>query len=279
MELFMNGNELMSWYKTKLREVKSNYTLALVKDVDGVHDMRVALKRMKAFFNLLGAISDDFDAKKRFRHFKKLARNSGAIRDAQVQIELLADINKPLGLDVTSYRDFLLSHEEKGFKELLVFAESDPIGKLKGVKKTISRALDDSTSVRVETMAQGRFYNLRNNLVLAGREQLEETVLHTIRILSKEIHYTFEILYQCLHLFEGRDDFVPEIKKVHQVLGKWHDYDVSLEYLDAFFTGNGVSPTDEPYSLLVKSVRKEKQRLHKKFSSVVKRFNDVAVTL
>lgn len=271
---------LSDYYQARFDEILSNYNLALEKDVDGVHDMRVSLKRMKAFFNIIGAIDDGFDPKKRFRSFKKIAKKSGNLRDVQVQIELITDVNKTLGLDVSAYYDYLGRQETESHEMFRAFAESSPLDNLKNAKKTIEKALEDISRVRAETKVQGRFFNIRNNLVIAGREKtLAEETLHRIRILSKEIHYTFEILNQCFNLYNERTDFVKAIKKVHQVLGSWHDYEVGLEHLDCFFAATGITSSQEPYTAIIKHMRTEKRKLHRKFGSTVKRFCDTAITL
>jgi CHAD domain-containing protein len=276
----MNDSPLAEYYRELHGTVLANYSLSLVKDVDGIHDMRVALKRMKAFFNLLGAVSDDFDGKKSFRPYKKISNRSGGLRDAQVQLALLEEVNKPLGLDVGAFKAHLEARETIYFEEFTAFTEQNPLAKLTKAEKAVIETLKPLSPVRIETKALGRFYNLRNNLVIAGREEsLREDVLHKVRILSKEVHYTFEIVNRCMHMFEDRPDFIPEIKKVHGVLGKWHDYDVALVHLAEFFTESGTDSSKEPYSVLTKSIRENRRSLHRKFGSVIKKFCSVAVTL
>lgn len=271
---------LLDYYQMKVDEISRHFALARENNVDGVHDLRVALKRLKAFYNLVGAVGESFNAKKRFRPFKAIARNTGELRDAHVQLELLDETSKALKIDALAYRDFLSAIESEKFEHFTVFAETNPLETIVESGALIAEALEKTGIVRAETMAQGRFYNLRNNVVIAGGdEKKSETALHTVRILAKETHYTFEILQQCFGMFNERADFIAEIKKVHQTLGKWHDYEVFLGHLDDFFRQNGHNPADEPYKTLISHVRKEKGKLAKKFWTVVAPFSDVAMTL
>ena len=62
----MFRKDMMDYYQSKMKDIKRNYALAVEKNVyDGVHDLRVDLKRMKAFFNLVESINRDFKAKKK----------------------------------------------------------------------------------------------------------------------------------------------------------------------------------------------------------------------
>ena len=277
----MYHSDMLKYYRAKLDTVRSNYFLALEKnDVDGVHDLRVALKRLKAFFNLVGSLSETFDAKKQFRDFRRIAKKTGGLRDSQVQLELLGEVNSDIKTDLSGYTAFLGKLEGECYERFLVFAAGDPLSKLDGMEKKIKRSLRPVTPVRAETKALGRFYNLRNDLVLRGRDGVHKIEnLHKIRILSKEIHYTFEILNQGLHLFETVTTFVKDIKKVHQVLGKWHDYEVCLDHLNDFFRENESAVKDEQYAVFTKRVRNEKKRLEKKFESVIDDFVKKAVLL
>ena len=99
---------MIQYFQSKLHEIQYNYSLALEKnDIDGVHDLRVAIKRMKAFFNLVESISGDFNAGKKFRNFRKIAKNTGGLRDSQVQQILLKKMQSKLDLDINEYEIFL----------------------------------------------------------------------------------------------------------------------------------------------------------------------------
>jgi len=272
--------ELLDYYDATLEEIERNHALALERDADGVHDMRVALKRMKAFFNLLGAVCDDFAPKESFRGFRKIAKKSGLLRDSRVQMELADEMNGKLKLDLSGYSAFLSKMEDEGYETFVNFSRRNPMKRLKGCRKIISRSLRGISPVRAETKAQGRFYNLRNNLIMAGREENpKEENLHKVRILSKEIHYTFEILGRCLHLFEDRTDFVKDIKRVHQILGKWHDYEVALDYVRMFLSDGGEETGDTPYNLLTEHILAQKRKLENKFRSVIPEFIEKAMLL
>jgi len=274
----MFRDALLSYYSEKAEIITYNYYLAVKRDVDGIHDMRVAIKRMKALFNLLQAAGIDFDAKKRFKHFKRIAKNSGQLRDAQVQCDLMTKANKKQKRDLSGYEAYLANMEEEGFQQFRKFSKCDPLSKLKGKKKIISHTLKISTPVRAETMSRGRFINLLNNLIMAGRDpEYHEENLHKVRILSKEIHYTFEILTGCLGLYEDRTEFPVNIKKVHSVLGKWHDCEVCLDLIADYAAQSGEGGKGTPLDSFARDIRDEKKRLRDKYKGAVAEFIEYAV--
>ena len=159
------------------------------------------------------------------------------------------------------------------------FSMKEPIKKLKDSSKLIKKAFKNCTPIWAETKAHGRFYNLKNDLIILSRgNNLVEEILHKVRIQSKETHYTLEIVQQCFHILEDRTDFISEIKKVHQVLGKWHDFDISLVYLNNFMIGYNNGFSKETYIQLEKHINKEKAKLSKNFRTVLDKFSKTAAS-
>jgi len=271
--------EMMDYYQSKMKDIKRNYALAVEKnDYDGVHDMRVDLKRMKAFFNLVESINRDFKAKKNFAAFKKIAKSTGGLRDAQVQMKRVKKIMKSLDLDVGAYLSYLKKTEADNYKSFRVFSKTDPIGKLKESRKIISQSLKVMSPVRAETKARGRFFNLRNNLILLSSESdLEDDILHKVRILSKEAHFTIEIIHWCFHIWKDRKVFINEIVKAHKLLGDWHDLDVGIMMLNDFTEHLDESNSMEPFNLLASNMSEKKEKMSSQFRKSFDEFTQAAL--
>lgn len=271
----MFHTKMSGYYRLKLKSVRRNFKLAQEhNDPDGVHDLRVDLKRMKAFFALVGSINHGFKAKKEFRSFKKIARNTGRLRDVQVQTELIENINGSLGLGFEDYRAYLMKKGIGSGAAFQKFALTKPIKSLKISDKIIHKALKEISPVRAETRVQGRFYNLRNNLVfLHNEEELRDEILHEVRKLSKETHYALDIIQPCFRIFRDSKGFLKKLIKVHKLLGAWHDYDVSLMYLNDFQKDCKVDFTKAPYSVLVKHIQDQKSTFRKNILSAFKDFS------
>lgn len=274
----MFRKEIMDYFQLKLKDIKRNYTLALEKnDPDGVHDLRVDLKRTKAFFNLVESINRDFKARKNFRDFRAIAKSTSGLRDVQVQLNLVKKMGKTQNLDVNAYVTFMKKMETDNYRSFRSFSKTNPLEKLKKSRKTISQALKVTSPVRAKTRAQGRFFNLRNNLILLSSENdLREDILHEVRILSKETHYTLEIIHRCFQIWKDRKIFIKEIARVHKILGDWHDLDVGIMKLNDFVKDKVNDIPAEPYKLLVSHMSDEKEKLSSKFRKVFDEFAQAA---
>ncbi len=272
---------MIQYFQSKLNEIKCNYSLALEKnDIDGVHDLRVAIKRMKAFFNLVESISGNFNARKNFKNFRKIAKNTRDLRDSQVQQILLKKMQSKLNLNINEYETFLKNGEIENMESFRNFSAQETVKKLDEGKEIISRALKNISRIHGETKAQGRFYNLRNDLILLSSESdLKDEILHKVRILSKETHYTLEIVQQCFHLFDDGNEFIKGIKKVHQALGKWHDFDVSLIYMGNFLNNYSGDVPAKIHNQLKQHILEEKRKLNRNFRTVLDEFKQIAVLL
>ncbi len=271
---------LTSYFNAKLEEITFNYYLALKRDKDGIHDLRVAIKRLKAFHNLIEACAVDFDAPASFKVFRRLAKSTGQLRDAQVQRELMQKINSGNKLDITSFDIYLADMEERGYQRFLRLSKRDPLKKFSGSRKAVVKSLKKTSITRAETMARGRFINLLNNIVITGRtKSYRESNLHKVRIHSKEIHYTFELLASCLGLYEERTEFPAAVKKVHSVLGKWHDCEVCLDLIERFQAETPENAADTAVKSYAEKIRKEKARLLKKYKTSMADFVEYALTV
>ena len=272
---------MVKYFNKKLKSIKFNHALALEQnDFDGVHDLRVDIKRMKAFFNLVESLNPEFNSKNKFKYFRKITKSAGGLRDVQVQQKLAEDIKNALSLEIYEYESFLKDIEIDNLESLRNNSERELVNKLDESEKAIKGILKKISQIAAETKAQGRFYNLNNNMILLSNDNnLEEEVLHKVRILAKETHYTIEVIQQCFSLFADTGDFVKKIKKVHQNLGKWHDYEISRAYLSDFLKKTGKSSSSEPYHNVLQFIKKEKTSYRKNIQTVFDAFNKSAVLL
>lgn len=273
---------ILDTYRTRFKSIKANYRLALEgHDVDGVHDLRVDIKRMRALFNLVEALNSFFHVKANFKPFRKIAKNTGVLRDAQVQLEMLNMLTAEMGLSFNEYASFLDEREQDGWQTFHHFAgTSEPLKKCKATRAVVKAAFDTITDAAASARAQGRFYNLRNELIILSSEKtFREEVLHDIRKLAKTAHYTLEIIGPAFPGFTEAETFIGAIKKVHQALGKWHDYDVSLNYLQDFLYTHGIDPATEPYEALTVELRRRRQEYYDTIPEAFIVFNEVAVQI
>jgi len=275
----MPHNNLMNIYHVRAASIMANYLKALeTGGHDPVHDLRVDLKRMRAFFNLAAAVNGDFDMKDRFKHYRRIAKNTGMLRDAQVQQVMLDEVEKATGIAAGEYRLFLEGREREGFEVFRAFAAGGyPSGKLERTESAVRRALNEIEEQLVRSNAENRFLSLKGDLMARtiDRNPRPET-LHETRKLAKETHYMMEIIRDGIGFDFSCEPFLEAIKLLHRALGAWHDSDVSIAHLDEFLGVQGIARSTEPYAALAAHLAGNRQALYDSIPAVFAAFTDTA---
>lgn len=228
---------LWTYYGNLQRIVKENYNLAVrFADVEGVHDMRVGIKRLRAYFNLIEWINPVFQAKQNLKPIRRLFKASGKVRDIHVQQELIRRWATELDLEMSEYYNFLKQKETEERKRFADFAKKKfDLKVFKSNWTLIQNVLSFISTEYIQFKSEERFNAQIEELVkFKEKENFIEDDYHAIRILSKEMRYTLEVLQTCFPPKNIWTQLNETLRKVHQALGRWHDDDVSLLFLDGF---------------------------------------------
>lgn len=197
-------------------------------DKDTVHDLRVALRRCRAVGAAVLEIDPHEDWLEMRGQARKLFRNLGALRDAQIMREWLDELQREEGLFKQSLLRLLAQREDA--------------------------ALEKATR-HAECFSQDRWARLRHRLELRLRvvplggnaarclalERLEEAwelhrralrtekarPWHALRIGIKRFRYTAESLVPVLH-----SEFGESLKRVQDVLGDIQDLHVLSDFVN-----------------------------------------------
>jgi CHAD domain-containing protein len=228
---------LWTYYGNLQRIIEENYRLAVqFADVDGIHDMRVGIKRLRAYFNLIEWINPVFQAKQNLKTIRRMFKAAGKVRDIHVQQELVRRWASELGLEMSEYYNFL---KQKEMEERRRFANS--VKKKFDLKvfqsnwSLIQNVLMYISTEYIQFKSEERFNAQIEELIkFKEKENFVEDDYHAIRILSKEARYTLEVLQTCFPPKSIQAKLNEILRKVHQALGRWHDDDVSLLFLDGF---------------------------------------------
>ena len=89
------SDELLSSFDTSWKEFSQAWKKAKAKASEkSVHDLRVNTRRLIANLELTRALSQRDDIAKLQRHFKKVLKGIGPLRDLQVQLETVAHLRQ-----------------------------------------------------------------------------------------------------------------------------------------------------------------------------------------
>jgi CHAD domain-containing protein len=231
---------LWTYYGNLLRIIQENYNLAVrFADVEGVHDMRVGIKRLRAYFNLIEWINPVFQAKQNIKPIRRLFKAAGKVRDIHVQQELMMRWTTELNLEMSEYTNFLKLKETEERKRFADFAKKKFDFKVfRSNWAMIQNVLSFISMEYIQYKSEERFNSQVEELIkFKEKENFVEDDYHAIRILSKEARYTLEVLQTCFPPKGLWEKLNEALRKVHQALGRWHDNDVALLFLDGFLLG------------------------------------------
>ena len=227
---------LEEYYKSQEQKIQQNYLLAIQYfDVDGIHELRVEIKRLRAFFHLIGHVNPIFQPKQNLKSIRRLFKTSGSIRDIHVQQELARDKASEFNLELSEFLNFLKERELSARKR---FAEESKDFDFKIFKNNwaeMKNILIYISSEYIQFKSDERIKDLIDDLInFRVKQNFEEDDYHAIRILSKETRYTLEIMQKCFPEKSDLQKLNDSLRSLHQALGKWHDYDVGLLLLEDF---------------------------------------------
>lgn len=256
---------LWTYYGNLQRIIAENYKLAVgFAGVEGVHDMRVGIKRLRAYFDLIEWINPVFQAKQSLKPIRRLFKVSGKVRDIHVQQELMRRWVSELNLEMSEYYNFLKQKETEERKRFADYAKKKFDLKVFQVNWTsIQNVLSFISTEYIQFKSEERFNAQIEELIrFKEKENFVEEDYHAIRILSKEARYTLEVLQICFPQKVIWEELNESLRKVHQALGRWHDDDVALLFLDGFlFSYAGRSFFDRnSYVQYKKSIADDKMR-------------------
>jgi CHAD domain-containing protein len=217
----------------------------LGEDIEELHDMRVATRRMRAAFEVF---QDAFDAKAVKTHLKGLratGRALGRVRDLDVFMEkaqqyldtlpqeqrsglepLLALWENERQFDREKMLEHLNSENYADFKRKFLDLVSTPGVGAKPVPETSPNLVQHVAPVLIYT----RLASVRAYGPLLGSATIEQ--LHSLRIEFKKLRYTLEFFREVLG--EETKALIEEVKILQDHLGDLNDADVACSILREF---------------------------------------------
>lgn len=223
------------------------------EDIECIHDMRVASRRMRSALALFEKCLPAKSLKKWNKEMRRVTRALGAARDADVQMDFLQEFLD--SLTELRYRAGVqrlllrLQQRREGSREKVIEAMDrlELSGVLEGMSKMLRQIRVHARMNRVDEHSPYVYQqayvaiSLRLEDMLAYEiyvnqpERLEE--LHAMRIAAKRLRYTMEVFEPLYN--GGLKELLKTVRKVQTMLGDIHDCDVWVEYLPQFLEEEG----------------------------------------
>jgi CHAD domain-containing protein len=220
----MNVDQVVALLSELLARIETERRAAVRRSRESVHDLRVSLKRLRAFSRLTERLNPDFDAGREYAPFRRLFKAAAGLRDLHILQDASLEGLRRHGSGLSAWINELKIRESVhrlAFEKAASRRGACPVRRFSArVEKAWTILPVGSLSLRAEEALYLGIRRLCRRGIPAASEQ---AALHLIRIESKEIRYMIEIIDAALGRPEGRALLSNRLKDVHQALGRWHD--------------------------------------------------------
>jgi CHAD domain-containing protein/transposase-like protein len=216
-------------------------------DIEALHDMRVATRRMRAAFDVFGEAFEPEALKRHLKRLRAAGRALGRVRDLDVILEKAAayvasqpDEARPGLQPLVQYWE---DERDTARSQMLEYLNSDKYQRFKTEFNTFVQipglgvqpvAPDRPAVFMVKDVAPGLVY-ARLEAVRAYETVLRNASiaqLHALRIEFKKLRYTVEFFREVLG--EQAKAVIEELKRLQDHLGDLHDADVACVIINDF---------------------------------------------
>jgi len=267
----------------------------LGEDIEALHDMRVATRRMRAAFDVFGGYLKPRAVKKRLRKLRLAGRALGRVRDLDVFMEKTAGyletlpVHERAGLHplMERWRQMRTLEREK----LIAYLDSENYRRFKkefngftAWPEEINRHLAETppgpvlVKLAAPVMIYTRLSALRAQGTLIQNASVSE--LHALRIETKKLRYALEFFHEVLG--EEAKEVIAGLKIMQDHLGDLNDANVACQILSEFLevaeARQDELPLNERQSLepvvaYLATRHAERHHLMVTFPKIWKRFN------
>jgi CHAD domain-containing protein len=225
----------------------------LGEDIEEVHDMRVATRRMRAAFRVFDDHLDMKQLKPILKDLRRTGRRLGAVRDLDVfweKTQRYLDMLPPEQQgDLDPLREAWEAERERAREEMLAYLDSDRYARFKERFGEFLQTPSAGTLPTLSKKGEAVPHRLRHVVPVAVYQRLaavqayDEWVtrpdvplerLHRLRIAAKRLRYTLEFFQEVLA--PEAKGLIKEMKRLQDHLGDLQDAVVASNLLRDFLT-------------------------------------------
>lgn len=268
--------------RVRFEEIAELYqTSSDFSDIDLIHDLRVATRRLRSalrdFMPLLE--KESFNHIK--REVKKIADALGKVRDEDVAIEALKNLQAEAENETLKEEIEFFLRSRKEFRgtaqlELSDIFNTDKIAELeKQLTVTLDKQLSSKNTTNFKEFGKSVINkNLQKfeDLALSLYTPFETENLHQLRLRAKRLRYAMKIFAVCLE--EEAKQFAKKVSKMQTFLGDTHDCDEWIESLLSILRQQESSLDQSKRDALIWLVAEFSKRRNENYISALKLWSD-----
>lgn len=244
----MQNNQIHEYFQIHKTKFENNFKIVKQSaEEEAIHDMRVSIKRLQLFYKFIDFYyGKKFNAGKRLKILRKIFKSAANLRDIQIQLTLLEDIEQKLNIKLIEWKNELRIKENTNTELLKEF-----LSKINDIKinKQFQKSENFIKSIQPNTDINNKIEKFYNKRLLSIEQILKQEKIdyHKIRKRIKELSYLTEILN--IHTVK-QNEKLNNLKQMGRLLGDWHDIDV-------FFKEHSLNNDD----IITKYLKEKQNRL------------------
>lgn len=220
----------------KLRELELEVAHATPRvaasgdDEEAVHDLRVAIRRMRTLLKMSRALFGRWHTDVVRASFAEVMRATGELRDEEVLEETLEDVTE--GPELASWLGERKTLESKLRRAVVSRIEKGELDRARlMLKALLVFPVEPERNVALSRFARRTVERARRRVEKErDAEVTDATAMHDLRIAYKELRYSIELLADALPI-DARAQLEPATV-FQKRLGEIHDVDVAREVVD-----------------------------------------------
>jgi CHAD domain-containing protein len=194
-------------------------------DAEAIHEYRVSVKRIRAIVRSLNRVYDEpIFTGKMIQPLREMFKAGGTIRDDQVQIGLVENVEREFGqsfpLIKVYYQKRINDQRDSFFKKSVDF-DFDMINDISSQVESTIDSLDDEY---LEFNLYMRLHKSMEKLKKRRYDLDKPELLHQFRTSFKENGYVAEMFYNSKYSTKVTKSAYNRLKNFGQELGNWHDH-------------------------------------------------------
>jgi CHAD domain-containing protein len=225
--------------------LKRHLPAAVAGDDHGVHQARVATRRLREAMPVLAGGLKKSKAGKARKKIRRLTGALGAVRETDVTLQILAELAQGEKLPRTAIeevRAHVMAERDRRRTVMLERLERVNIDKLGRRLSTVAEALQRTDSEAWRDVLSSRLLKRSRRLAEAvgeaGQMYAPER-LHEVRIAAKKLRYALELAADSK--IDGAAALLRPMKRVQDLLGRLHDLQVLQSHVAEVQAGPGAS--------------------------------------
>lgn len=216
------ANTLLRYYKKRAKNI--NRLLSISPDEysrETYHQLRVEIKKLSALLDLVKFCDKNFDQKKYFKPFEKIFRQSGKVREFQLEESMLKKYGQ---YSIENYLYKVKKDIKKAKNDFSFIINKKRVIKINRYFKKMVLFIKGIHKNEVNNFLENKRKEIND---LIRQRPLKPLQMHELRKKLKVDFYNWESLGQtCKDELKKGNDF-------QEVLGKWHDGRTVNNYLES----------------------------------------------